>query len=91
MPDVVVVLGIPVRASFSRKSRRRDLHESDNALLLRVRRAYLRLAGKYTWRVVNGAGPAVNVGQETWESLGGPVTHYGWNQPKKRLTSTRQG
>lgn len=69
-PDVVVVLDVPVRASFSRKALGRDLHESDRALLLRVRRAYLRLARKYHWRVVNGAGPSANVHEEVWRSLG---------------------
>ncbi len=69
-PDVVVVLDVPVRASFSRKIRRRDLHESDRALLFRVRRSYLKLARKYHWRVVNGSGPAAKVREEVRESLG---------------------
>ncbi len=69
-PDAVVVLDVPVRASFSRKFRGRDLHESDRALLLRVRRSYLTLARKYRWRVVNGAGPVAKVQEEVWESLG---------------------
>ncbi len=69
-PDAVVVLDVPVRASFSRKARGRDLQESDRALLLRVRRSYLRLARKYHWRVVNGAGPPASVHEEVWKSLG---------------------
>ncbi len=68
-PDIVVVLDVPVPTSFSRKAQSRDLHESDRALLLRVRRAYLGLARKYHWRVVNATQPATNVGQELWNSL----------------------
>lgn len=68
-PDIVVLLDVPVPTSFSRKSRSRDLHESDRALLLQVQRAYRGLARKYHWRVVNAAGPATNVGQEVWKSL----------------------
>ncbi len=72
-PDVVVVLDVPVGASFSRKTDRRDLHESDRAFLVRVRRAYLRLARKYDWRVVDGAGPASKVHKEVWKSISSVV------------------
>ncbi len=67
--DTVIVLDVPVRASFSRKARGRDLHESDRALLLRVRRAYLRLAQKYHWQVVDGARPAEEVAEAVWKAV----------------------
>ncbi len=68
-PDMVVVLDVPVGASFSRKARGRDLHESNRALLSRVRRNYLNLARKFHWRVVNGAGPAREVHSEVWNAV----------------------
>ncbi len=68
-PERVVVLDVPVGSSFARKSGRRDLHESNNALLLRVRRNYLRLANKFDWHVVDGTGPAAIVHSEIWKNI----------------------
>ncbi len=55
-PDIVIVLDVPVPSSFDRKRQRRDVHERNSAFLLQVKRVYLRLAGKYHWKVVKGTG-----------------------------------
>lgn len=68
IPDMVIVLDVPVTASFNRKSSNRDVHESDRDLLLRVRRGYLRLAKKFHWRVVKATGPADAVHLEVWKA-----------------------
>ncbi len=65
-PDVVVVLDVPVPSSFERKKHQRDLYESNRLFLLRVKRAYLRLADRYHWKVVQGAGPPEQVHGNIW-------------------------
>ena len=70
-PDVVIVLDVPVGFSFERKVRKRDVHENNRALLLRVRRNYLKLAKKFGWHVVEASGPAVDVQSRIWETLQG--------------------
>ena len=69
VPDAVIVLDVPVPASFRRKAAYRDVHESNQALLLRVRRAYLRLARKFHWQVVKAAGPSEKVCREVWKVI----------------------
>jgi dTMP kinase len=68
-PDVVIVLDISPRTSFRRKSRRRDVHEGDLAYLKKVRGAYLRLAKRYSWRVVDGEQDSKAVRRELWSVL----------------------
>lgn len=53
-PELVIVLDVPVSASFKRKSLGRDAHESRTGLMLRVRRAYRSLARRYGWKVLDG-------------------------------------
>ena len=52
--DMVIVLDISPRTSLKRKREGRDVHEVDLAYLKKVRNAYLRLARRYGWRVVDG-------------------------------------
>ncbi len=66
-PDVVVVLDVTSRTSFIRKSQERDLHEGDLTYLRRVRRAYLRLARKYMWKVVDGQYDSETVRGLVWD------------------------
>jgi dTMP kinase len=68
-PDVVVVLDILPRTSLGRKSKGRDVHEGDLAYLEKVRRAYLRLAGKYRWRVVDGHQDSKTVRRLIWNQV----------------------
>jgi len=51
--DIVFVLDVSPRTSFSRKKSLRDVHESDIEYLEKVRGAYQRLAKRYRWKVVN--------------------------------------
>jgi dTMP kinase len=70
-PDVVIVLDAPIRSSFERKIQKRDVHENNRALLLRVRRNYLKLAKRFDWHVVEAVGPAIDVHARIWETLHG--------------------
>ncbi len=67
--DLVLVLDVPVPASFARKSRDRDVHESNRRLLLRVRRTYKSLADKLGWKVVDGTGAARKVHGDVWSQV----------------------
>ena len=69
VPNAVVVLDVPVPASFRRKKVNRDIHETDRTLLSRVRRSYLGLARKFGWKVVKGDGPADRVHDEVWKAI----------------------
>jgi dTMP kinase len=68
-PDVVVVLDVTSRTSFIRKSQERDLHEGDLTYLRRVRRAYLRLARKYRWKIVDGQYDSETVRGLVWDII----------------------
>ena len=57
-PDSIIVLDVPVQYSFARKRERRDIHESDRKLLLRVKRNYLSLARRFNWLVIDACRPA---------------------------------
>ena len=70
-PDAVFVLDINPSISFKRKSRRRDVHERDLKYLKKVRSAYLRLARKYGWRVVDANKSLDNVHSELWTGVSG--------------------
>lgn len=69
VPDTVIVLDVHVPVSFDRKAVNRDLHERNRRFLLRVRQAYLKLAKKYGWHLVDGTGPAEKVHQGVWEAI----------------------
>ncbi len=68
-PDIVVVIDVPVPSSFTRKKEDRDVHENDRAFLLRVKRAYLRLARKHRWKIVKGTRPAEQVHENIWNRV----------------------
>jgi len=69
VPDTVIVLDVRVPVSFDRKALDRDLHERNRRFLLGVRRAYLKLAKRYDWHLVDGTGPAEKVHQAVWEAV----------------------
>jgi len=70
-PDVVVVLDVSPRTSFIRKRRERDLHEGDLSYLRRVRRAYVRLARKNGWKIVDGHHDSETVRRLVWGKVYG--------------------
>lgn len=65
-PDMVFVLDIAPQSSFRRKAERRDIHEDDRQYLKKVRNAYLLLARKYGWRVIEGENDRETVRSEVW-------------------------
>lgn len=67
--DVVLVLDVSPRTSFSRKKRLRDVHEGNIGYLSKVRRAYLRLARLNRWKVIDGERHAHIVHLELWRHV----------------------
>ncbi len=68
-PEKVLVLDVPVENSFARKPKRRDIHEGDHALLVRVRKNYLSLARKFGWRVIDANRPMTIVNKEILDNI----------------------
>jgi dTMP kinase len=68
-PNRVIVLDVSPRTSFSRKSKGRDVHEGDLGYLRRVRNAYLSLAEKYDWVIVNGEQSPSDVHADLWATV----------------------
>jgi len=68
-PDSIIVLDVPVEYSFARKRERRDAHESNRKLLLRVRRNYLSLARKLNWLVIDASRPAETVHEDILKKI----------------------
>jgi dTMP kinase len=64
--SLVIVLDVPVRASFARKSGGRDVHEKNGQLLVKVRRTYQTLAKKLGWKVVDATRPVEEVHEAVW-------------------------
>ena len=68
-PTHIFILDVPVKTSFGRKNRQRDVHEQDAAYLERVRKSYLRLAKQYNWAVIDGKSGATAVHRKIWSSV----------------------
>lgn len=66
LASLVIVLDVSVPASFTRKSKGRDVHESDRHFLFKVRRTYRVLAKKLDWKIVDGTGPVEEVHSAVW-------------------------
>jgi dTMP kinase len=64
--SLIVVLDVPVPASFARKSRDRDVHEKNRQLLFKVRRTYRTLAKRLDWKMVDAAHPVEEVHEAVW-------------------------
>jgi dTMP kinase len=64
--SLVIVLDVPVPASFARKSRGRDVHEKNRQLLAKVRRTYRKLAKKLGWKIVDATRPVEEVHEAVW-------------------------
>jgi len=64
--SLVIVLDVPVPASFARKSRGRDVHEKNRQLLVKVRRRYQTLAKKLGWKMVDATRPVEKVHEAIW-------------------------
>ena len=66
-PDLVLILNVSPRVSFKRKRQFRDVHEENLSYLCKVRDAYLRLARKHRWKIIDGEREAGIVGLELWK------------------------
>jgi dTMP kinase len=64
--NLVIVLDVPVPASFARKRRDRDVHESDRQLLVRVRRSYKVLARQLDWKTIDATRAVGEVESAVW-------------------------
>jgi dTMP kinase len=64
--SLVIVLDVPVPASFARKSRGRDVHEKNRQLLVKVRRTYRTLAKKLGWKIVDATRSVDEVHEAVW-------------------------
>jgi dTMP kinase len=64
--SLVIVLDVPVIASFDRKSAGRDVHERDKQFLLKVRRIYKTLARRLDWKIVDATRPVEKVHEAVW-------------------------
>jgi dTMP kinase len=64
--SLVIVLDVPVPASFARKSRGRDVHEKNRQLLVKVRRTYRTLAKKLGWKIVDATRSVEEVHEAVW-------------------------
>jgi dTMP kinase len=64
--SLVIVLDVPVPASFARKSRGRDVHEKNRQLLFKVRRTYQTLAKRLDWKIVDATQPVEEVHDAVW-------------------------
>ena len=68
-PDKIILVDTSVEASFARKTSGRDVHERDSTFLKKVRRAYLNLAKRRKWFVVNGDRSLAEVNEDLWKAL----------------------
>ena len=69
-PDDVLVIDVPIAASFAHKTKRRDVYENDRGYLTTVKRAYRKLSRKFGWRVIDGRGDSSEVHQRIVSALG---------------------
>ena len=70
-PDLTIVLDAPPVALAPRRGERRDSYERNLDLQEKARSAYLRLATKFGWTVVNAEGKGVD---ETGEAVRSAVS-----------------
>lgn len=66
-PDIVFILDVSPKTSSSRKKSFRDVHEGDLEYLRKVRNAYLRLARRYKWKVIDAEQKIDVVRSILWE------------------------
>lgn len=69
-PDIVVLIDITTKVSRSRKhEERRDVYEKDYSYLDKVKEAYLNLAKKFMYIVIDGEKEPELVHEEVWEKV----------------------
>ena len=63
-PDLVIVLDVSPRESFSRKKTKRDQFEKHREFSKKISKAYRQLARKKHWKLVDASGSKENIHQE---------------------------
>ena len=63
-PDLVIILDVSQRESFSRKKTKRDQFEKHREFSKKISKAYRQLARKKHWKLVNASGSKENIHQE---------------------------
>lgn len=67
--DLVIVLDVSQKESFSRKKSKRDKFEKDQKFLEQISKTYRKLAKKLDWKLVNASRPKEEVHQSIMEIL----------------------
>mgnify|MGYP001057389455 CR=1 FL=1 len=65
--DVTIVIDISVDTAFKRREGGRDVYERNREFLNKIRAAYLSLAKRYGWFVVNGEASIEIVAENIWK------------------------
>lgn len=69
-PDIVVLLDITSKTSYSRKPQKdRDIYEKNLAFLEKVRDSYLELAKGFNWLIINGENKTEEVEKNIWKEI----------------------
>jgi len=63
--DLIIVIDVSVATHFKRTVKK-DVYESDEAFLTKVRASYKKLAKQFEWRVINGERSLEKVSREVW-------------------------
>ena len=74
-PSLIIVLDISPTTSLKRKMVGRDVHEEDLAYLKKVRVAYLRLARRRGWKLVNGEQDSKAIQNELRDKVAHVLNH----------------
>lgn len=64
--DITIVIDVSVDTAFKRKEGR-DVYERNREFLNKIRAAYLRLAKRFGWFVVDGEAPIEAVAENIWK------------------------
>ena len=78
IPSLVIVLDVPVRSSFVRKTKDRDVQERDEKFLNRVKKTYRVLARRLGWKTVDATRPVEEVQATIWKMVTREFTFRNW-------------
>ena len=65
--DLIIILALPVRSSFARKSKHRDVHEKNSTLLASVNESYRKLGKKLGWKAIDATASVQDVESAIWK------------------------
>ncbi len=75
IPDLVIILDVPVSSSFTRKLKKRDMHEKDRHYLGKVRQSYKTLARQFGWKLIDANASADEVHERVWREVSAKFRH----------------